>query len=161
MRFELFAKDNAGLVASARQLVNFGARGFNIPHKTKEATPLGMLSALQSALPPDVLRECVPHYSLKYAYNGGSDGAFKGFSEFCEAASVLPTPPRQLLLVSGSGKRQFDSVQCLRALPSSLPIEIGVAFNPYIPDRAERERERARLRLKLGTGRVSAIWLRK
>ena len=159
MRFELFAKDTPSLVAAARQMHGFGAKGLNIPHKTKDATPLGMLQALQGALPADALQECVPHYSLKYAYGGSGDGALRQFNEFCEAAGALPVPPRQMLLVSGSGKRTFDSVQCLRALPTQPDIEIGVAFNPYIPERAERERERARLRLKLGTGRVSAVWL--
>ena len=159
MRFELFAKDNPSLVCAARQLCGFGAKGLNIPHKTKETTPLAMLQALQGALPAEALRECVPHYSLKYAYGGGGDGAMRQFNDFIDAASNLPVPPRQLLLVSGSGKRQFDSVQCLRALPSQPAIEVGVAFNPFIPERAEREKERARLRLKLGTGRVSAVWL--
>ena len=127
MRFELFAKDTPSLVAAARQLHGFGAKGLNIPHKTKDATPISMLQALQGALPADALRECVPHYSLKYAYGGGSEGALKQFNEFCEAAGALPVPPRQMLLVSGSGKRQFDSVQCLRALPRHPPIEIGNA----------------------------------
>ena len=65
------------------------------------------------------------------------------------------------LLISGSGDRKFDTVELLKALtlpPGSRP-EIGVAFNPFFPDRAERQRERARLRLKLGTGAVSSVWL--
>ena len=91
MRFELFAKDNPSLVASARQLVNFGARGLNIPHKTKGATPLSALQALQTAgLPEEVLADCVPHYSLKYAYGGGGEAALRQFAIFCEAAAQLP-----------------------------------------------------------------------
>ena len=157
MRLELFGKNAQSLRAEARTLVSYGALGLNVPHKSKDSPPLATLLALQDVLPPKVLRECVPHYSLKFAYDRSPDS----FLTFCAAAAALPTPPRQLLLVSGSGQRKFDTVQCLKSLPQehSDAIGIGVAFNPYIPDRAQRERERARLRLKVGTGRVSAIWL--
>ena len=161
MRLELFGKDVAALRTEARTLVAYGGLGFNVPHKGKDSPPLATLRALQGVLPPEVLRECVPHYSLKFAYDRSADVTRQSFVKFCSEAAALPTPPRQLLLVSGSGERKFDTVQCLRSLPQehSEAIGIGVAFNPYIPDRAQRERERARLRLKVGTGRVSAIWL--
>jgi hypothetical protein len=160
MRLELFAKDTPSLVASARALVGYnGVRGINIPHKTKEFSPIAALQALQSELPERALQASVPHYSLKFAYGGSPEIALRQFQEFCEAASALPTPPREVLLVSGSGKRHLDSVKCLRSLPSKPPIGVGVAFNPFLPERADRERERARLRLKLGTGKVSAVWL--
>ena len=161
MRLELFGKNAQSLRAEARTLVSYGALGLNVPHKSKDSPPLATLLALQDVLPPKVLRECVPHYSLKFAYDRSPDATRDSFLTFCAAAAALPTPPRQLLLVSGSGERKFDSVQCLKSLPQehSDAIGIGVAYNPYIPDRAQRERERARLRLKVGTGRVSAIWL--
>ena len=161
MRLELFGKDVASLRAEARTLVGYGALGLNVPHKSKDSPPLATLQALQDVLPPDVLRECVPHYSLKFAYDRSAEVTRQSFVTFCAEAAALPTPPRQLLLVSGSGQRKFDTVQCLKSLPQehSDAIGIGVAFNPYIPDRAQREHERARLRLKVGTGRVSAIWL--
>ena len=161
MRLELFGKDTTSLRVEARSLVGYGALGLNVPHKSKDSPPLATLRALQDVLPPEVLRECVPHYSLKFAYDRSADVTRQSFVRFCTEAAALPTPPRQLLLVSGSGQRKFDTVQCLKSLPQehSDAIGIGVAFNPYIPDRAQRERERARLRLKVGTGRVSAIWL--
>ena len=161
MRLELFGKDTTSLRVEARSLVGYGDLGLNVPHKSKDSPPLATLRALQDVLPPEVLRECVPHYSLKFAYDRSADVTRQSFVTFCAEAAALPTPPRQLLPVSGSGQRKFDTVQCLKSLPQehSDAIGIGVAFNPYIPDRAQRERERARLRLKVGTGRVSAIWL--
>ena len=161
MRLELFGKDISSLRTEARTLVNFGARGLNIPHKSKEAAPLASLKALQEVLPPEALSACVPHYSLKFAYDRSPDVTSKLFTKFCADAAALPTPPRELLLVSGSGSRQFDSLQCLRSLPMehSTAIGIGVAFNPFFPSRADREKERARLKLKVGTGHVSSVWL--
>ena len=86
VRLELFAKDVPGLVTSARQLTGFtGVRGLNVPHKSKDSPPLRALEALQSALPVDALRECVPHYSLKNAYGGSPDAAMKRVCDFCEA----------------------------------------------------------------------------
>ena len=163
MRVEIFAKDGtAGVLSATRSLVALGATRLNLPQKSKADAPLAVLRALQSsALPPEVLREFVPHYSLKYSYGGSPAAALASFEAFCNEAAALPVPPRQLLLVSGSGSRSFDSVGCLRSmsiLAAGAP-QIGVAFNPYLPDRAAREKEKARLRLKLGSGRVSAVWL--
>ena len=98
MRLELFAKDTSAIVTHTKSLIAYnGVRGLNIPHKTKYHSPLAALEALeQSGLPPSVLRECVPHYSLKFAYGGSVANALKGFSDFCEAAAALKTPPREL-----------------------------------------------------------------
>lgn len=161
MRLELFVKDRASLCTSARQLINFGACGLNIPHKDKQSDPLEAVRALGTVLPPQVMREVVPHYSLKFGFGGSPAKTLAQFETFCEGMTQLESPPRQVLLVSGAGSRKFDSVELLRAmtLPRSAAPEIGVAFNPFFPERAARERERARMRLKLGTGRVSAVWL--
>ena len=163
MRVEIFAKDTSSVLSQVRSLVGHGARGLNLPHKTKSEQPLAVLRALQSiGLPSEVLSDVVPHYSLKNAPGGSSaEASLAAFESFCEGAAALPVPPRQLLLVSGSGSRSFDAVKCLRAMRLSadrMP-EIGVAFNPYFPARPDREKEKARLRLKLGSGRVAAVWL--
>ena len=163
MRLELFAKDTAGIVASARQLAGLsGLRGLNIPHKSKDANPIHAMQELQGILQPEYLRTVVPHYSLKNGYGGSPANCLRLFEEFYSASVQLPCPPREILLVSGSGSRQFDTVKCLQQL--SVPSEgdapeIGVAFNPFFPDRPSRQRERARLIQKLATGKVSAIWL--
>ena len=159
MRVELFAKDAASLVAHARQLVGFGATGINVPQKSKAEPPLVALKALKTALPPASFCSVVPHYSLKFSGAGSAAKSLQQFQNFCEEAHELQV--RELLLVSGSGTRAFDTLACLRSLrlPADRAPEIGVAFNPYFPDDALRERERARLRDKVHTGRVSAVWL--
>jgi hypothetical protein len=110
-------------------------------------------------LPPAAFREVVPHYSLKFSYGGSAERTLAQFESFCEAARAMHV--REMLLVSGSGTRAFDSLACLRAmrLPADAAPDIGVAFNPYLPEAGARERERERLREKVATGRVSAVWL--
>ena len=159
MRVELFAKDATSLAASARQLVGFGATGLNVPQKSKAEPPLLALHALKAVLPQASMCNVVPHYSLKFSGAGSAGKSLQAFEEFCTEAHALQV--RELLLVSGSGSRQFDSLACLRAmrLPTECAPGIGVAFNPYFPEAASRERERARLRDKVETGRVSSVWL--
>ena len=159
MRVELFAKDATSLAASARQLVGFGATGLNVPQKSKAETPLLALQALQASLPRASLCNVVPHYSLKFSGAGSAVKTLQAFEDFCTQAHTLQV--RELLLVSGSGTRAFDSLALLRAmrLPAECAPRIGVAFNPYFPDEASRERERARLREKIQTGRVTSVWL--
>ena len=103
MRVEIFAKDGTGALSSASRLVALGAARLNLPQKSKTDEPLAVLRALQqSALPTEVLREFVPHYSLKYNYGGSPDAALASFEAFCAEAASLPVPPRQLLLISGA-----------------------------------------------------------
>ena len=165
MRVELFVKDSASLAASSRFLFATGARGINLPNKASatsvpELAPLAALRTLSQALSPEELAEVCPHYSLKFNSAGANaDATLQRFEDFCAEAARLKV--RQCLLVTGSGNRKFDSVECLKALrlpPEERP-EIGVAFNPFFPERALRQRERARLRLKLGTGAVTSVWL--
>jgi len=165
MRAEVFAKDTQSLVAASRLLLSVGARGINVPNKATvaqnpELAPAAALHSLAAALAKTEMEGICPHYSLKFN-NDARDPAstLRRFEAFCEEAASLHV--REILLVSGSGSRSFDSLACLKAL--TLPAErrpaIGVAFNPFFPDRAARMRERARLRQKLNTGAVSAIWL--
>jgi deoxyribodipyrimidine photolyase len=165
MRAELFVKDTSSLITSARFLFSAGAHGINLPNKASassapELAPTAALRALAEALTPTQLEAVCPHYSLKFNSAGANSAAtLKNFEDFCREAARLHV--RQCLLVSGSGSRKFDCVECLKSLrlpPESRPA-IGVAFNPFCPDRASRQREQARLRQKLGTGAVSAVWL--
>ena len=118
-----------------------------------------VVQVLAQALTPSQLALVCPHFSLKNNYGGGADAALHRFEEFCVEAAQLQV--KEVLLVSGSGSRAFDTVACLNkmSVPADSCPEIGVAFNPYFPDRPSRERERARLKLKLNSQRVTAIWL--
>lgn len=165
MRAELFVKDTSSLVTSSRFLFSAGAHGLNLPNKASassapELAPTAALRTLAQALTPAQLEMVCPHYSLKFNSAGANSAAtLKTFEDFCQEAARLRV--RQCLLVSGSGSRKFDTVECLKSLrlpPESRP-EIGFAFNPFFPDHASRQRERARLRQKLGTGAVSSVWL--
>ena len=115
MRVELFAKDATSLRSAAARLVAFGASGLNAPQKSKAESPLAALTTLRDALPASSFRECVPHYSLKFCSGGaGKAGAGKTlelFEGFCTAAHEMRV--RQILLVSGSGTRSFDSPRLL------------------------------------------------
>ena len=159
MRAELFVKDTAALLAQARLLYSFGAVGINLPNKAKQDAPLAALEAVAGVLDGEQLSQLCPHFSLKFNADRSPETTLKRFEAFCEGAAALNV--RRCLLVSGSGSRSFDTVECLRGLrlPAERCPRIGVAFNPFFPDRAAREKERARLRLKLGTGRVSSVWL--
>lgn len=162
MRAEVFAKDTPSLLSSARLLFGFGGcAGINLPNKARGDGGLQSVQALAEVLTPDELSEVCPHYSLKFnsERRGGADATLARFEQFCQGLVKLNV--RRCLLVSGSGERSFDSLACLRAMKlakARSPL-IGVAFNPYHPDRAAREREQARLKLKLSTGRVDAVWL--
>eukprot|EP00965_Chrysotila_dentata_P187228 6171998-Pleurochrysis_carterae.AAC.1 len=163
MRLEAMGRDGGALVKAAQAAVkltlHMGGTGVNIPNKGKKDSPMRMLHELASALPADSLRLLCMHYSMKHNYAGSSAKTKAAFENFCDEARRRNVG--QILLVSGAGPRPFDSVACLQqlSLPQENCPEIGVAFNPYIPDRAAREKERARLRLKVNTGRVSCIWL--
>ena len=160
MRAELFVKDATSLLSQSRLLYSFGATGINLPNKARMDAPLASLQALASGvLTPSQLSEVCPHYSIKFNSERAAEASLARFESFCESSAALGI--RRLLLVSGSGSRTFDTIACLRAmrLPAAQCPGIGVAFNPFFPDRTDRERERARLRLKLGTGRVSSVWL--
>jgi len=160
MRAELFVKDATSLLSQSRLLYGFGATGINLPNKARMDAPLASLQALASGvLTPSQLSEVCPHYSIKFNSERAAEASLARFESFCESSAALGI--RRLLLVSGSGSRTFDTIACLRAmrLPAAHCPGIGVAFNPFFPERTDRERERARLRLKLGTGRVSSVWL--
>ena len=159
MRAELFVKDAASLLSSARLLFQVGATGINLPNKAKSDLPVAALETLAAALAPSQMAEVCPHYSLKFNAERSADVALSQFETFCEHVQRLGV--RRVLLVSGSGSRKFDTVACLTAmtLPSERCPRIGVAFNPYLPTCDGREKERERLRQKLATGRVSSVWL--
>jgi hypothetical protein len=159
MRAELFVKDAASLLSSARLLFHVGATGINLPNKAKTDLPVAALQTLAGALAPSQMAEVCPHYSLKFNAERSADVALSRFETFCEHVQRLGV--RRVLLVSGSGSRKFDTVACLTAmtLPSERCPRIGVAFNPYLPTCDGREKERERLRQKLATGRVSSVWL--
>ena len=165
MRVELFAKDAASVASAARQMFDVGATNINIPNKGRDLTPSAMVRAVRAVLTDEEMARTCCHYSLKFCQGGrGRDGQAQTLARleaFLQEAAQLGI--RETLLVSGSGKRAFDSVACLRALKmpqgAAPAVSIGVAFNPYFPERPDRMRERARLRQKLGTGKVSAVWL--
>ena len=145
MRAELFAKDIASCVSSTLSLHRLAhppnLSGVNLPNKARDVLrPLPTLRALAAQLPPDILESFTPHYSLKFNYAGSAPATISAFHAYCHEAHALRV--RQMLLVSGSGSRSVDSIACLRSLSESTPHpEIGVAFNPYFPERAARERD--------------------
>jgi|TARA_B100000524_G_scaffold124923_1_gene61528 hypothetical protein len=159
MRAELFAKGKQASVSEALSLLRYGARGLNLPNKARADAPLAHLQLLARELPEGSLSRVCPHWSVKFNAAGGEAATVARLEEFCAGARALGV--REALLVSGSGSRKLDSLRCLEKLnlPESDSVQLGVAFNPYLPERSDRMRERARLRLKIRTGRVSAVWL--
>ncbi len=115
---------------------------------------------------------CV-HYSIAQNYARSADASFAALEEFaCRLGAEVQQQhghgSLSLLLVSGSQRRQLDTVAALQRLAASPrfrglvpPLPLAVAFNPYFPDDVRQAEERQRLRRKLEAGRglVTAVYL--
>lgn len=115
---------------------------------------------------------CV-HYSIAQNYARSADASFAALENFaCQLGAQLRQlcghGSLSLLLVSGSQRRQLDTVAALQRLAASPrfqslepPLPLAVAFNPYFPDEPRLLEEQRRLRRKLEAGRglVTAVYL--
>lgn len=123
----------------------------NLPNKRwrQTETLLNAASLINQEFPGT--EPCL-HYSIK-----NMSGGTQGFRDFCTRAAKIPHC--SVLLVSGSGKRAFDSCACLEELASTCTAAdlppIGVVFSPYEPSAVEQ----GRLLRKLQTGLVNDVWM--
>lgn len=115
---------------------------------------------------------CV-HFSISQNYVRSADASFAVLEDFaCQLGAELQRHRKQgsvsLLLVSGSQRRQLDSVAALQRLADSQrfrglhpPLPLAVAFNPYFPDKPRQLEERRRLQRKLEAARglVTTVYL--
>ena len=105
------------------------------------------------------------HFSIAYQYDRTEERTYQHFKSFLSEAAGHGAS--SVLLVSGSKPRSLDALGCLQRLQQDrqqhgsqsdvLPIEVGVAFNPYFEDPTELGAEKERLRNKVGL-LVSPPW---
>ncbi|WP_413677648.1 hypothetical protein [Prochlorococcus sp. MIT 0916] len=106
--------------------------------------------------------DIIPHFSILHEFRKNRINTQNSFIKFLEVTKSLGC--NEVLLVSGSQRRTtLDSVSMLNFLKdisSSYKryIDIGVAFNPYLPALLFNE-EIKRLEKKLQSGNVSSIWI--
>lgn len=174
-RLELFFKNAQDLKLQAPFLRSHAQRiqGVNITNKDKSDPLLEYVSILQQEIPSGI--DICVHYSLKFRSVARVPHEtlqhFVQFLQKLETSTTLQGTKTNhtcsVLLVTGSGKRKFDSLALLQALaassrrpPRPISTPIFVAFNPYLPTSdGQRKQEYERLQAKLETGMVSGIYL--
>lgn len=158
MRIELFFKtifEFHSVISTVRDL---GVTRVNLTNKVRNEPLLQYVATLRKELPHV---DVCAHFSIKHQYQRNAEATFRGLEEFCVQAARAGCG--EVLLVSGGGpKRELHSLNALQRLAAggaAVPVDLGVAFNPYFPDAPLRNEERARLRAKVNTGVVSSVWL--
>mmetsp|Transcript_25155 Transcript_25155/g.35065 ORF Transcript_25155/g.35065 Transcript_25155/m.35065 type:complete len:411 (+) Transcript_25155:2533-3765(+) len=162
IRFELYFKTSVELMRQIPFLKRHGITRVNLPNKGKHDGVADWCSDLVKAY-SDV--EVCPHYSLKNQYYGGPEQTFQKFESFCKRLTDIGI--QECLVVSGGGRKRksdLSTLSCLQMIEKrkSSParhLKLGVAFNPYFPDDADRRNEQKVLRRKLETGQVGSVWL--
>lgn len=158
---------------------NHSPRACAVHQQAKSELPalLEHVQRLRATMPGTVIDSvadniCV-HFSISQNYVRSADASFAVLEDFaCKLGAELQRHRKQgsvsLLLVSGSQRRQLDSVAALQRLADSQrfrglhpPLPLAVAFNPYFPDKPRQLEERRRLQRKLEAGRglVTTVYL--
>ena len=164
VRYELFFKSQHELkLALASTRARAPLARVNLPNKDKSDDLIGWLDACAEAgCEPGLV---TPHFSMKNNSSRDAEAtvrALKSFSVTCANKGV-----KEILLVTGSGKRKMDSLEALRRLKMDRGwkretiergLKFGVAYNPYFQEAGELEEENDRLAKKLGTELVRSVW---
>ncbi len=160
-QLELTIHDQTELNAAVETATTQHLSQLNLTDKASTLSVLesaGRLAREAPALPLSL------HYSIMHHYDGNARRAQENLQHFLAAAGQIETVS-ELLLLSGSARRSFDSITALETIADTsakeieLPstVSLGVAYNPFLQDDALLE-EKERLFRKLQTGLVSRIY---
>ena len=100
--------------------------------------------------------EVVYHYSLFHQYSKDLNNSLNELFKFIKLSRDFDN--REILLVSGSRKKNnFEVINILPKL-KDVDIKFGVAYNPYFIKKNDINLERDNLIQKVNSGLVNSIW---
>lgn len=146
MRYEITAQSELEIPAIVTILRQNQITKINLTHKATEISNYDAALLLRNSIPElDITLHC----SMKYH----TQESLKLFIDKCRNADL-----HKILLVSGSPKPNYDSIQALNDIELFPELEIYCAYNPYLNDDRHLS-EDLRLREKLNFTIVKGIYL--
>ena len=101
--------------------------------------------------------EVIYHYSLFHQFSKNQENSFNDLLKFISLSRAYDN--KEILLVSGSRKKNnFEVTNILNKLKDQ-DIKFGVAYNPYFIKNIDISLERNNLIKKVNSGLVNSIWL--
>jgi len=101
--------------------------------------------------------EVVYHYSLFHQYSKDQNNSLNHLLKFIKLCRDFDN--REILLVSGSRKKNNFEVTNILPQLKDEDIKFGVAYNPYFINKNDINLERNNLIKKVNSGLVNSIWL--